>query len=407
MSRALATIVLLAVSHSVPAADWPQWLGPRRDGSSAETVAAWKGELKVLWKQPVGEGHSSPVVAGDKALLFSKSREKNYEMIEAFGAADGQRLWQHSYDRGGFKSLFGNGPRGSPAIADGKVYTFGITGILTCLDYASGKELWQVDTLKQYQAANLFFGASCSPIVEGNLVVVNVGGQGASIVAFDRNSGKEAWKALDDKASYSSPIAIGSGDNRQLVFLTAKRLVAVAAKDGAVVWEFPLVDALAESSTTPVRGGNVLFGSSITYGGVGLKLDASLKLEKKLWQDGDLTCYFSTPIALGSELYVVTGTKPPALRTQATLHCIDIATGKKHWSRPKVGTYHASLLRTGDDKLLLLEEAGDLVLLDPNKEKYVELARAKVCGKTWAHPALADGRLYVRDDRDLICVGLK
>jgi outer membrane protein assembly factor BamB len=407
MSRALAWIALFTASQHALAADWPQWLGPRRDGSSPEMVQPWKGALKIVWKQPVGEGHSSPVLAGDKALLFSKSRDKNDEVIEAFGAADGQRIWQQTYDRGNFKSLFGNGPRGTPAIVDGKVYSFGITGILTCLDHQAGKRLWQVDTLKQYQAANLFFGASCSPLVEGNLVVVNVGGQGASIVAFDKDSGKEVWKSLDDKASYSSPIAIGNGDHRQLVFLTAKRLVSLSPKDGAVAWEFPLVDALSESSTTPVRAGNVVFASSITYGGVGLKLDPSLKLEGTLWHDGDLTCYFSTPVVVGKELYVVTGTKPPALRTQATLHCIDLATGKKHWSRPKVGTYHASLLRTGDDKLLLLEEAGDLVLLEPQTAEYRELARAKVCGKTWAHPALANGHLYVRDERELYCIQLK
>ena len=120
-----------------------------------------------------------------------------------------------------------------------------------------------------------------------------------------------------------------------------------------------------------------------------------------------MTCYFSTPVAVGKDhLYVVTGTKPPALRNQAMLHCVDLATGKKLWTRPKVGTYHASLLRTGDDKLLLLEEAGNLVLLDPNPTEYRELARGSICGKTWAHPALADGRLYVRDDKELVCVEL-
>jgi outer membrane protein assembly factor BamB len=167
------------------------------------------------------------------------------------------------------------------------------------------------------------------------------------------------------------------------------------------------VDKLAESSTTPVLAGDVMFASSITYGGVGLKLESPTKLGEKLWHDENLTCYFSTPIAVGKELYVVAGTKPPALFNQATLHCLDLATGKKHWTGRKVGSYHASLLRTGDDKLLLLEEVGNLVLLDPTPKEYRELARAKICGNTWAHPALADGRLYVRDDRELVCVELK
>jgi outer membrane protein assembly factor BamB len=407
MRHLWSLLVVIATAHVVQAADWPQWLGPRRDGSSTEKVAPWGSDLKVLWKQPVGEGHSSPVVAGGKVYLFTKKRDNNDEVIQAFDAATGEPLWSKAYNRGPFKSLFGNGPRGTPAVAGGKIYTFGITGILSCLDANNGERLWQVDTLKEYDAKNLFFGTSCSPIIEGDRVVVNVGAQGASLVAFNKDTREEVWKSLDDPASYSSPIAIGEGDDRRLVFLTGKRLVAVSPKDGSVTWEFPLVDKLAESSTTPVLAGDVMFASSITYGGVGLKLESPTKLGEKLWHDENLTCYFSTPIAVGKELYVVAGTKPPALFNQATLHCLDLATGKKHWTGRKVGSYHASLLRTGDDKLLLLEEVGNLVLLDPTPKEYRELARAKICGNTWAHPALADGRLYVRDDRELVCVELK
>lgn len=403
----LASIALLLTTLQGRAADWPQWLGPRRDASSPEKVAPWKGKLNVLWKQTVGEGHSSPVVAEGKVYLFTKDRAKDDEQLSAFDAATGKPLWTKAYDRGNFKSLFGNGPRGTPTVAGGRVYTFGITGILSCFDAADGGLLWQVDCLKRYQAANLFFGASCSPLLEEDLAIVNAGAKGASLVAFDKNTGKEVWKSLDDKASYASPIAIGTGESRQLVFLTGDRLVAVTPKDGKLLWDFPIVDALAESSTTPVLTGDVLFASSITYGGVGLKLDTAKTKVEKLWHDTDLTCYFSTPVTAGKDLYVVTGTKPPAIRMQATLHAVDPVTGKKHWSRPKVGAYHASLLRTGDGKLLLLEEAGNLVLLDPDSKAYRELARAKVCGNTWAHAALANGRLYVRDEKELVCVELK
>lgn len=398
-------LVVLFVPH-VGAADWPQWLGPRRDGGSEETVAPWQTAPKVLWRQPVGEGHSSPVVAGGKTYIFTKTHDKDEEVIEAFNDVDGAKLWRAAYERGSFRSFYGNGPRATPTVHGGKVYTFGISGILTCSSAADGGKLWQIDTLKTYGAANLFFGASCSPIVEGERVLVNVGGKGASIVAFDKDTGKELWKNLDDKASYSSPIAIGTGDKRQLVFLTAKRLLAVSPLDGAVRWEFPLVDKLSESSTTPVLAGKLLFGSSVTYGGVGLKLDDNLAKAGKQWHDAALTCYFSTPVVVGKHLYLVTGAAS-LIKASATLHCVDVETGKKLWSRPNVGKYHASLLRTGDNKLLLLEEAGNLVLLDPDPAGYRELARAKICGNTWAHPALANGRLYVRDDRELVCVEMK
>jgi outer membrane protein assembly factor BamB len=398
--------LFLAVSGS-HAADWPQWLGPRRDGSSTEIVTPWQQTPKILWKQAVGEGHSAPVVADGKLFIFAKVADKDDEQVEAFDAATGKPLWTQATQRGKFKGLFGNGPRGTPAVDNGKIYAFGITGVLTCLNASDGAKLWEVDTLKQYQAANLFFGVSGSPIVEGRLVLVNVGGKGASIVAFDKNTGKEVWKTLDDKASYSSPIAVGNGDARQVIFLTAAGLAAVAPKDGKELWQFPFQDALFESSTTPVLAGDTLIASSITLGSVGLKLTGT-KAEK-LWENDALTCYFSTPVAVGKEhVYLVTGTKPPALKTEATLHCIEAATGKKLWTRKnKVGTYHASMLRTGDNKLLLLEEPGNLALFDPDPKGYRELARAKICGETWAHPALAHGRLYVRDKKEVVCVELK
>ena len=407
MKKLLLTITILSLASAVNAEDWPGWLGPRRDGGSTEKVAAWKGDLPIHWRHPLGEGHSSPVVADGKVFTHTKVKDKTIETIDAFDAVTGKPVWSKSYDRGPFTSFYGNGPRGTPFVVAGKLYAFGITGHLLCLDAATGDIVWQVDTLKQYGAKNLFFGASGSPLVDGDAVFVNVGGKGASIVAFDKNTGKELWKTLDDKASYSSPIVFELHSQKQLVFLTAAHLVAVDPKDGKELWKFSFADALFESSTTPVRVGDILIGSSITIGSVGLKLESVAKVRKD-WLVEDLTCYFSTPVAVGQELYLVTGTKPAIgmKKTTANLHCIDPTTGKSHWKRENVGKYHSSLLRTGDDKLLLLEEAGDLVLVDPDRSGYRELARSKICGNTWAHAALSNGRLFVRDNRELICVGM-
>lgn len=400
--------LMLACASLASAADWPQWLGPRRDGSTAEKVAVWKEPLKIVWRQPVGEGHSSAVVADGRVYLHTRVKDQPEEAISAFDARDGKPLWTKTYERAAFKSLFGNGPRATPSVSGGKVYTFGITGVLTCIDAKTGEQVWQKDTLKDLKAANLYFGASCSPLVEGDIVLLNVGGKGASVVAFNKNTGEVAWKTLDDKASYSSPIVVGQGDERAAVFLTAKGLVAAAVRDGSVFWQIPLVDKLFESSTTPVLIGDILFASSITFGGMGAKLDNSQAIPraKQIWTQPGLNCYFSTPVAVGKNLYLVTGTKPPALRNQADLHCVEAATGQTLWTRPKVGTYHASLLRTGDDKILLVEENGDLVLVQPDPKEYRELARSKICGATWAHPAVADGRLFIRDNKELICVQL-
>lgn len=407
MRTFLALGAWLLIGGLAGAGDWPQWLGMKRDGSSPEIVKPWKEPLKILWKQPVGEGHGAPVIAKGKVFLHFGTPGKFEETVAAFDADSGKPAWSTTYPRSDAKFLFGNGPRSSPAVVDGKVYAFGITGILTCHEAETGKVVFNVDTVKVYEAPKLFFGSSCSPLVEGDRVLVNVGAKGASIVAFDKTTGKEIWKNLDDRASYSSPIAIGQGETRQVIFLTAKGLVSLSPKDGSVYWQHPLVDKLSESSTTPIMAGDILFASSITFGGMGLQLNSSEAKPgvKQEWMKPELNCYFSTPVAVGKDhLYMVTGTKPPAFVTAATLRCIDAATGAELWKREKVGTYHASLLRTGDNKILLVEEPGNLVLLDPNPKEYRELARSKISGNTWAHPALANGKLYIRDAKELICV---
>lgn len=489
MPRILSVVALLLLHGAVHAGDWPGWLGPHRNGSSDEKIAPWKNDLKPLWKDLVDEGHSSPVVAKGRVYLHTAVKNKLEEQLSCYDAVSGKPLWSKAYPRGNFSSLFGGGPRATPSVVDGKVYTFGITGLLTCFDADKGDILWQVDTLKEFGADNLFFGASCSPLVYKDRVMVDVGGQTsfvvsldsfpedkkaavldavksivtvkgkgkkgpavkaedlvektpsviktastqaeadkykaqleaagakasvaqkgkkAGIVALDRNTGKVVWNNVDAKATYSSGIVVNRGGVEQVIFLTAKGLVSLSPVDGKIYWESPLVDKLNESSTTPVVVGDMLFASSVTYGGTALKFtDGPEPNVKKEWVKPDLACYFSTPVAVGTEyLYIVTS-KGQGLAFTSTLRCVEMSTGKELWNRPRVGAFHASLLKTGDDKLLLLEEGGELVMVDPNPKEYKELARSKVCGNTWAHPALANGLFYIRDGSALICVSLK
>jgi outer membrane protein assembly factor BamB len=403
----MSTCVLLA-------ADWPQWRGPNRDGVSSEKIQPWKGELKVLWRQAVGEGHSSPIVAGGRVFLHVKAADAEREEVIVFDAATGQPAWRSGYERTAFKNQYGNGPRSTPLWNDGKVYTLGVTGILACWDAAKGQGLWKRDLLKDFKAANLFFGVSTSPLIAGDKLLVMVGGPGASIVGLDLQTGKTIWQSGADKASYASPIATPltlpsprGGERVQEIglFFTQQALVALNPADGQTLWRFPMKDLLSESSTTPVRAGDVVFASSVTFGSVGLKLitkDGKPSFEQ-LWKTPSLTCYFSSPVAFGDHLYVVSGKLPPL--ASADLHCVEAGSGKTLWTKNKVGTYHATVIRIGD-RLLLLEEAGDLVLIEPNSKEYRELARSKVCGQTWAHPALSNGRLYLRDEKELICVQL-
>jgi outer membrane protein assembly factor BamB len=409
--RSLTVLALLA--GLLPAEEWPQWLGPRRDGTSTEKVAPWKNPPKSLWKQPVGAGHSSPIVADGKVFLHTQVNGKDQEQVAAHDAATGKQLWAKTYDRGklhqGFIKQFGTGPRATPTYHQGKLYTNGVTGMLICWDAKDGKKLWSVDTSKDFSPPPLRFGVSCSPLIEGEKVLINVGAKGASIVAFNKDTGKVIWRSLDDPPSYSSPIAFGQGKVRQLVFLTEEGLVSVEPASGKQFWRVPLKDILSESSTTPVKSGDWLLGSSVTFGSLGVKLSTKdgKPAATRQWMKSALTCWFSTPVPISPDhIYMVNGVmsllKPPT----STLRCVEIKTGKVLWSKPDVARYHAALLKTGDGKLLMLDDLGHLSLLQPDPKAYKALSQSTVCGPTWAHPALSSGRLYLRDNNNLICLDL-
>jgi outer membrane protein assembly factor BamB len=397
-----ATMAALLLAGSANAADWPQFLGPTRDGVSPETVAPWTAPPKVLWRKPLGEAHSSPVVADGVVYAFYKPKGKDADALTAFHAWTGEELWTKSYEREAFTPPFGAGPRGTPCVEGGHVYTLGSTGILACWDAKVGDTVWKVDTLKDLAAKNLFFGVSTSPIVVGGTVVVMVGGTAAGIVGFEKLTGKVKWKATSDPASYAGPALI-PGKPATLVFLTGSHLRAMT-EAGELLWSFPFKDKLNESSTTPVAFKDTVVASSVTAGSVAVRPDGAGPVEG-FWKNPKLTCYFSTPVAVGSDLYMINGAAS-LLNASITLRCVDGATGKVRWEKPKIGKYHAALTRLADDKLLMLDDAGRLTLIQPDPTGYKQLAQSKVCGETWAHPALAGGVLYVRDNDELIALKL-
>jgi outer membrane protein assembly factor BamB len=399
--RELPVLFLAFVlAASCSAADWPQFLGPNRDSASPEKVPVWKEKLKELWKQPVGEAHSSPVVAGGVVYAFYKVADQEAEALAAFDAQTGEKKWEKSYKREKYDPPFGAGPRGTPTVVGNFVYTLGNTGVLVCWETKTGDIKWKLDTLKEFNAKNLMFGVSTSPTVVGKHVVVMVGGKGAGVVGVDKETGKVAWQATDDRASYACPIVVG-GETPELVFLTGDYVRSLRADSGKEVWKVPFVDKLLESSTTPVKVGELYIAGSVTVGSVAVKWEGGEA--KQVWKNDKLTCYFSTPVAVGEYLYMVNGAATLQNPT-ITLRCVEAKTGAIKWEKGNVGKYHAALVKTGDGNLLLHDDGGNLTLLKPEPKQYIELARTKVCGSTWAHPALSDGRLYVRDDKNLICL---
>src|SRR5262245_12193648 len=214
------------------AADWPQWRGPNRDGVSQESVEPWQGSLPVVWRHAVGEGHSSPVVAGGRVFIHAKMQGEDKEELIACDAATGKMQWIFAYERAPFKSDYGVGPRATPLVDGDRMYTLGVTGILICWDAASGNRLWQANILKDFHAPNLFFGVSSSPVIDGNKLLVMVGGPEASIVAFDKLTGKVLWKSGSDKATYASPIVTTFDSRKMAVFLTHDGVTAIDPADG-------------------------------------------------------------------------------------------------------------------------------------------------------------------------------
>ena len=398
----ITLITTIALTSIAAAADWPQWLGPTRDGSVPDKIAPWTGELKVLWQKPVGEGNSSPVVAGGLAFVHAKVKGKDVETVQAFDAATGELKWEQSYEKTPFKPLFGEGPRATPCVHDGQIYTVGNTGVLACWEAATGKPVWKVESLADPKKDNLFFGISASPLVLGDKVIVQGGIKGSTgVKAFDRATGQALWTAGTDAASYASPVVLGD----EVVVLTGANLAGVTA-DGKVRWKFPFKDSLNESSTTPIKVGDLYVAASVTAGAIGVRVTGATPAAERVWKNDKLTCYFSTPVPVGKDhIYLVTGVAS-LTAPSVTLRCVETATGKEVWNKPKVGKYHAALLKTADGKLLMHDDGGALRMLAPNVKEYEELAVSKACGTTWAHPAIANGKIYVRDEKEVICLEL-
>jgi outer membrane protein assembly factor BamB len=412
MPRLRSLVVLLVGCALASAADWPHWLGPNRDGSSPEKILPWKKAPKQSWRFPTGQGFSAPVVAGGRVFVHAQVKDKDAEEVIALNAKTGKLLWRKSYPRGPYKSMIGTGPRATPAVFLDKVYAYGITGILSCFRAKDGKLLWQVDAYKKFKAKLPRFGVCCSPLVEGNRVLVSVGGKGTSFAAFDSEKGDVLWKRLNEPASTTSPVIFMYNPKkretvRDVIFLTGQGLVSLSPLNGKLSWKYALADRPFGSAPTPACVGNLIVTSSMRNGATAVrpvKRDGRLTVER-VWQNPALTVSFATPVTVGKRyVYMVTSVTSPEVTS--SLNCVDLKTGKVLWTHPKVGDHHAALLRTGDNKLLMLTDSGTLKLLDPNPKAYRELATGKVSGPTFVNPALADGRLYLRDGKGVACLQL-
>jgi outer membrane protein assembly factor BamB len=392
-------------AESVRSADWPQWRGPFRDGvtGGAGLATSWPAEgPPLLWKVRGGDGYSSLAIASGR--VFTLMRDCAEEVAICWDADRGSERWRFPYPGPGLSLPHGGGPRATPSVDGDRVYFLGAGGALHCLRVTDGRKVWAHQLADEFGGPDVFersnWGYACSPLVEGGLVFTLTGGaSGNALAAFDKCTGKLAWKAADDLPSYSSPIAVTIHGVRQIVFFTGRGLVGVAPRDGTILWRHDWETTDHCNIATPIAAGPYLFISSaydhgcalleIGHGPGGWTADL-------VYTHRRMRNHFATCVLLGEHLYGF---------DNAILVCMDFRTGEVCWRRQGFGK--GCVLGAGS-RLLILSDSGKLVLAEATPAEYREKASVQVSNaRCFTLPALADGRLYVRDQHHVFCFDLR
>ena len=415
-SAALGWSLLIPIAAE--ADDWPQFRGLNRDGVWNETgiVESFPpGGLKVRWRQPVGAGWSSPVVAQGRVFVTDALLQKPSvkERVHCFEEATGKPLWTHVYDVTYPEWVFvpsqASGPTATPIVEAGKVYALGANGHVHCLDARNGAVLWEKNLGKEYEVRVL----QCrpSPLIEGNLLIVFTGAKpGASVIALDKKTGKEVWKAMDDPVSNSSPLVIVAGGKRQLIVWSDASVTSLNPATGETWWREPMVTSNNDSIPTPVLQKNRLL-----IAGLMLKLDADRPMASVLWPETRaaakrILSNTSTPLLQGNYVY--------SARSSGELACLDARTGQQVWQTNSVTDLKngASIhLTPNGDAVFLFTDKGDLIQARLTPQGYREISRARLLEPTfpfgdrkcaWTPPAFANRQVFARNDEELVCASL-
>jgi outer membrane protein assembly factor BamB len=406
--------------------DWPTFLGPNANGVSTETgiLTKWpRTGLKVVWEVPMGLGFAPPVISRGRLFHFDRFGDDN--RLTCRNAETGKLLWKFEYltqyiDRYSYSP----GPRACPAVDDDRVYIHGPEGMLYCINVADGKPIWHIDTEKEYHIQQNFFGAGSVPVVEGDLLIMPIGGSkpgprpidfrdvkgnGSGIVAFDKRSGKEVYRFSDELASYSSPVVTKIGDRRIGLYFARGGLVGFDPKAGKLEFRFPWRAKIEESvnaSNPVVVGDKVLITECYGPGAALLKLQSG-KCEP-IWTDAEkdrdersLACHWNTPIHVDGYMYGCSGRH----ENEAKLRCVELATGKVMWQEPNLSRSSLTLI---DGHFFCLTETGVLLLLKVNPKKYEVVAKwiTDLDNPCWAAPVVSNGLLYIRGKDRLMAVEL-
>jgi outer membrane protein assembly factor BamB len=385
--------------------NWPGWRGPNRDGISPESnlLTTWlpAGPPK-LWEQPAGGGYSSLAVADGR--VYTLIQDGQDEAAVCWNAKDGTELWRYRYPAL-YRNDFGNGPRSTPMVDGDYIYTVGGTGMLHCLKTKpatpAGDVVWQKDLLTDFTAPNLKWGVSFSPLVEGNTVYTMPGGPGGnSLAAFDKRTGNLKWKNLDDAAGYSSPIAATIAGKPHIIFFTALGLVGVSPSDGKLLWRVDWETNYGTNIATPIVIGDYVFISSGYRRGCALVHiesvpDGGLQAVR-VYENKKMCNHFPSSILINGYLFGF---------NDSLLTCMELRTGNVRWKQR--GFDKGTILGAGN-QLIILGEYGKLALAEASPEGYREKASCQIVDqKCWSVPVLADGRLYLRDEKMVMCLDVE
>ncbi len=427
---ALASI-LAAGSSSASAEDWPQWRGRDRDGLWREDhiIQKFTGDhVPIVWRTEVGPGYSGPTVAGGRVYLSDRiTKQEQQERNFCLDAKDGKLLWQHAYSCE-YQIGYVAGPRACLTVEEGRAYALGAMGHFYCYRAESGEVLWQHDLNHEYSIRMPIWGIAAAPLVEGKLVIVQAGGEAACFVAFDKETGKEKWRALDDRASYAAPIIVEQAGQRLVVALTGDRVVALEPQTGKLVWAQPFAPRnMPIGIATPVLDHNQLLVTSFYDGSLLLHLDPQRTESQEIWrrrgkserQTDALHSIISTPILRDGYIYGVD--------SYGELRCLKAETGERLWENgtvvPKARWSTVHFVQHVDkagqvDSDWLFNERGELIIGRLSPEGFQERSRAKLLAPTefqltqrggvcWSHPAFANRRVYNRNDEELVCGDLE
>lgn len=401
MKRLALVAVAVSLGGSV-AADWPQWRGPGRDGSAPDLAArtAWPGELKPVWRVPAGAGHASPVVAGGRVYLFARDGEE--ETLQALELETGKTVWRQSnaapYDLNPAAFGHGKGPKSTPAVAEGKVFTLGIGGVLSAHDAGSGRLLWRKDFKKDFASPSPIYGAAQSPLVDRGRVIAHVGGDGGgALTAFDAASGAVAWSWKGDGPGYGSPVVADIAGVRQIVTFTESLLVGVAADSGRLLWKLPFKTSYAQNAVTPVVQGDLVIFSGLDHPVQAVRVGRREGewVAEPVWENAEVAAYLSSPVLSGGRLYGLSH------RKRGQFFSLDAATGKTVWLSDGRQGESAGLVVAGRT-LLALVTTGELIVADAAGPSFRVLRRYPVADSpTWAHVAVAGDGVLVKDTASL------